>query len=255
MYWATLPSAVCTADQCFKETLYATLWVSDRSWHEIMVSWFLVHSFYFFNWSIVDLQSCVSFRCTAKQVSYTDAQSCLALWGPMDCSTPGSSVHGIFQANSDQFPISYSRGSSWPKDQTPVSCISCTGRQILWEAPWEAPIVVPLLSPVSLWPQELQHARLPWFCSNSCSLSQWWHSAISSSITPFFSCPQSFPASGSFPVSRLLTSGDQSCGASASASVPPMNVQGRFPLGWTGLIFLQSKGLSKVYSNTTVQKH
>ena len=168
---------------------------------------------------------------------------------PMDCSPPGSSVHRIFQAILNQFAISYSRGSSWPRDQTPVT------RQILWKAPWEAPIVVPLLSPVSLWPQELQHTRLPWICSNSYSLSQCWHSAISSSVTPFFSCPQSFPASGSFPMSRLLTSGGQRFGASASASVPPMNVQGWFPLGWTGLIFLQSKGLSKVSSNTTVQRH
>ena len=92
----------------------------------------------------------------------------------------------------------------------------------------------------------------PGVCSNSC---QWYHPTISSSVTPFFSCPQSFPASGSFPMSRLLTSGGERFGASASASVRTMNIQDWFPLGWTGLISLQCKGLSRVFSNTTVQKH
>ena len=113
----------------------------------------------------------------------------------------------------------------------------------------------------SLWPHELQHKRLP--CpsptprvySNSCPLSQWCHTTISSSVTPFSSWPQSFPASGSFPVSQLFTSGGQSIGASVSASVLPMNIQGWFPLGWTVWISLLSKGLSRVFSNTTVQKH
>ena len=118
-----------------------------------------------------------------------------------------------------------------------------------------SPYCCSLLSPVSLWPQKLQHSRLPWVCSNSRSLSQWWHSAISPSVTTLFSCPQSFPASRSFPMSRLLTSGGQSCGASASASVLPMNIQDWFPLGWTGWISLHSKGLSRVSSNTAVQKH
>ena len=93
------------------------------------------------------------------------------------------------------------------------------------------------------------------FCSNSCLLSQWSHPTISSFITPFSSCFQSFPASGSFPVSWLFTSGGQSIGAPASASVLPMNIQDWFPLELTGLISLQSKGLSRVFSNTTVQKH
>ena len=113
----------------------------------------------------------------------------------------------------------------------------------------------------SLRPYGLQHARFPYpsptlrACSNSCSLSWWCHPTISSSVVPFSSCLQSFPASGSFPVSRFFASGGQSIGASASASVLPMNILDWFPLGWTGWISLQSKGLSRVFSNTTVQKH
>ena len=108
-------------------------------------------------------------------------------------------------------------------------------------------------------PHGLQHARLPCSspspgaCSNLCSLSQWSHPTISSSVIPFSSCLQSFPASGSFLISQVFTSGGQSIGA--SASVLPMTIQDWFPLGWTGLISLQSKGLSRVFSNTTVQKH
>ena len=96
----------------------------------------------------------------------------------------------------------------------------------------------------------------PGICSHSCPLSPWCHPTISSFVAPFSSCPpQSFPASGSFPVSWLFTSGGQSNGPSASASVLPMTIQDWFPLGWTGWIFLQSKGLSRVFSSTTVQKH
>ena len=90
---------------------------------------------------------------------------------------------------------------------------------------------------------------------NPCPLSQWCHSTISSSVIPFSSCPQSFPASGSFPISQLFASGGQSIGVSASTSVPPMKTQDWSPLGWTGWISLQSKGLSRVFSNTIVQKH
>ena len=112
----------------------------------------------------------------------------------------------------------------------------------------------------SLQPHTLQLARLP--CpsptpgaySNSGPLSRWCHPTISSSVIPFSSCLQSFPASGPFPMSQLFISGGQSIGASVSASVLPMNVQDWFPLGLTGLISLQSKGLSVVFSNTTVQK-
>ena len=112
----------------------------------------------------------------------------------------------------------------------------------------------------SLRPHESQHTRppcpspTPRVYSNSCPSSQWCHPAISSSIVLFSSCPQSLPVSGSFQMSQLFTSGGQSTGVSASASVLPMNTQDWFPLGWTGWISLQSKGLSRVFSNTTVQK-
>ena len=90
---------------------------------------------------------------------------------------------------------------------------------------------------------------------NPCLLSRWCHPTISSSVIPFSSYPQSFPASGSFPMSQLFASGGQSIGVSASTPVLPMNTQDWSPLGWTGWISLQSKGLSRVFSNTTVQKH
>ena len=110
-------------------------------------------------------------------------------------------------------------------------------------------------------PHGLQHARLP--CpsptprahSNSCQSSQWCHTTISSSVVPFSFCLQSLPAPGSFQMSQFFTSDDQSIGVSASASVLPMRIQDWHPLGWTGWISLQSKGLSRVFSNTTVQKH
>ena len=113
----------------------------------------------------------------------------------------------------------------------------------------------------SLPPHELQHTRPP--CpsptpgdySDSCPSSRWCHPAISSSVVSFSSCPQSLPASESFPVSQLFTWGSQSIGVSALASVLPMNTQDWPPLEWTGWISLQSKGLSRVFSNTTIQKH
>ena len=112
----------------------------------------------------------------------------------------------------------------------------------------------------SLRPKELQHAWTP--CPsptagvypNPCPLSRWCHQDISSSVIPFSSCPQSFPASGSFPMSQFFTSGGQSIGVSASTSVCPMNTRDWSPLGWTGWISSQSKGLSRIFSNTTVQK-
>ena len=113
----------------------------------------------------------------------------------------------------------------------------------------------------SLRSQEPQHARLPYpspsprACSNSCASSLWCHPTISSSVVPFSSRLQSFPASGSFPVSQFFASGGQSIGVSASSSVLPRNIQDWSPLGWTGWISLQTKGLSRVFSNTTVQKH
>ena len=108
----------------------------------------------------------------------------------------------------------------------------------------------------SLRPHELQHARpprpspTPRVHSNSCPSSRWCHSAVLSSVVPFSSCPQSLPASGSFPMNQLFTWGGQSIGVSASASVLPKNTQGWSPLEWTGWISLQSKRLSRVFSNT-----
>ena len=112
----------------------------------------------------------------------------------------------------------------------------------------------------SLWPRWLQQTRLlclspsPRVCSNSCPLSQWCHPTILCSVIPSSSCLQSFPASGS-PLSQLFTSGGQSIGASASAWVLPMNIQGWFPLGLTGLISLQFKGFLRVFSSTTIWKY
>ena len=113
----------------------------------------------------------------------------------------------------------------------------------------------------SLRPHESQHARppcpstTPGVHPDSRPSSQWCHPAISSSVVPLSFCPQSLPASGSFPMSQLFAWGGQSIGVSALASVLPMNTQDRSPLGWTGWISLQSKGLSRVFSSTTVQKH
>ena len=113
----------------------------------------------------------------------------------------------------------------------------------------------------SLQSHEPQHLRplcpspTPRVHPNPCPLSQWCHPTISSSVIPFSSCPQSFPASWSFLMSQLFTSGGQSTGVSAPASVLPINIQDWSPWGWTGWIYLQSKRLSRVFSNTTVQKH
>ena len=113
----------------------------------------------------------------------------------------------------------------------------------------------------TLQPHGLKHARLPcpslfpWVCPNSCPLSQWCLPTFSCSVVPFSSCLRSLPASRSFPMGRLFTLGGQSIGASASGSVLPMNIQDWFLLGLTGFIFLLSKGLSRVFSNITVQKH
>ena len=151
--------------------------------------------------------------------------SCPTLCHLMDCSTPGSSVHVILQARILEWVQFRSAAQSYPTLQLhglPITRIPCP-------------------SPT------------PGAGSNSCPLSQWCHPIISSSVVHF--CLQSFLASGSFPVSQIFSSGGQNIGDSAIASVLPMNIQDRFPLGWTGLISLQSKGLSRVFSNTTVQKH
>ena len=129
-----------------------------------------------------------------------------------------------------------------------------------WERWWSVQFSRSVVSN-SLQPHGLQHTRLP--CpsptpgaySNSGPSSQWWHPIITSSVVPFSSHLQSFPASGSFPMNQFFTSGGQSIGVSASASVLPMNIQDWFPLGLTGWISMQFKGLSRVFSSTTVHKH
>ena len=125
--------------------------------------------------------------------------------------------------------------------------------------PLHSSVFQPLKSCPTLLPHGLQHARLlclslsPGVCSNPCSL--WCHPTISSSVIPFSSCPESYPASGYFPMNQLFASGGQSIAASTSTSVLPMNIQDWFPLELTGWISLLSKGLSRVFSNTTVRKH
>ena len=151
-----------------------------------------------------------------------------------------SSVHGILQARIlEWIAIPFSRGPSWSRDLIQVSCIADRFFTI-----WTISSVQFSRSVVSdsLQPHGLQHTRLP--CPspipraypNSCPLSRWCHPTISSSVVPFSSCPQSFPASASFPMSRFFASGGQSIGVSASASVLPMNIQDWVPVGWTGWI-------------------
>ena len=121
-----------------------------------------------------------------------------------------------------------------------IQSLSCVR---LFVTPWTATCQAPCPSPT------------PGACLNWYPLSRWCYPTISSSVLPFSSCLQSFPTSGSFPMSQFFASGGQSIGVSASASVLPMNIQDWFPLGWTGWISLQSKGLSRVFSKSTVQKH
>ena len=156
-------------------------------------------------------------------------------------SLSGSSAHGIFQARILEWvAISFSNACNRSLSSVQFNCSVVSD---------------------SLWPHGQKYTRPP--CPsptlrvhlNSCPLSQWCHPTISSSVVPFASWLQSFPASRSFPMSQFFTLGGQSIGVSASASVLPMNIQDWFPLGLTGLISLQSKGLSRVFSNTTVQKH
>ena len=186
----------------------------------------------------------------------------------MDYTPPGSSVQGILQARTlGCIAIPSSRGSSRPRDQTHISCVSCISRQILYHLNHQGS---GCLSSVqfshsvvsnSLQHHELQHSRppcpspTPGVYPKSCPLSWWCHPTISFSVVPFSSCLQSFPTSGSFSMSQLFVSGGQSIGVSASTSVLPMNTQAWSPLGWTGWISSQSKGLSRVFSNTTVQKY
>ena len=164
-------------------------------------------------------------------------QSCLTLCDPMDYSLPGSSVHGILQARTLEWvAMPFSRGSSLPRDWI------CLFQLLRWQL-GSLPLMPLGKPPVS-----------PRVSSNSCPLSQWCYLTISSSAALFF-CHQSFLTSGSFSMSQLFASGGQSIGASASASVLPMDIHGWFPLGLNGLTSLLSKGLSTISSSTTVQKH
>ena len=174
-------------------------------------------------------------------------KSCPTLCDSMDDSPLGSSVHGTPKARILEWvAISFSRGSSCPRDRTWVSCFSQFNRSVVSD---------------SFWSHGLQHTRppcpspTPRVYSNSCPLSRWCHPTISSSVVLFSTFCQSGPASESFQMSQFFASGDQSIGISPSASVLLMNIQDWFPLGWTGCISLQSTGLSRVFSNTTVQKH
>ena len=186
----------------------------------------------------------------------------------MDCSPPGSSIHGIFQARVLEWvAISFSRGSSWPRDWTQVSRVA--GRHFTIWATREAHIWVQFSSVQfscsvvsdSSQPHESQHARppcpspTPGVHSDSRPLSQWCHPAISSSVVPFSSCPQSLPASESFSMNQLFAWGGQSTGISALASFLPKKSQGWSPSEWTGWISLQSKGLARVFPSITVQRH
>ena len=212
-------------------------------------------------------------------------QLCPTLCNPIDGSPPGSAIPGILQARTLEWvAISFSNAWKWKVKVTLLSRVRLFVTP--WTAAYQAPLSMgfsrqeywsgltlpslPTLASVqfscsvmsdSLWPHESQHASppcpspTPGVYSNPCPWSQWCHPAILSSVVPFSSCPQSVPASGSFPMSQLFTWGGQSIGVSASASVLPMNTQNWSPLGWTGWISLQSKGLSRVFSNTTVQKH
>ena len=193
-------------------------------------------------------------------------QSCPTLWDPIKCSLPGSSVQGV------------SRWEYWlphppPGDlsdpgiePTSLKSSALAGKLFATSATWEAlkmDSVQFSCSVVSdsLRPHESQHARppcpspTPGVHSDSRPSSRRCHRAISSSVVPFSSCPQSLPASESFPMSQLFAWGGQSTGVSALTSFLPKNTQDWCPLEWTGWISVQSKGLSRVFSNTTVQKH
>ena len=175
-------------------------------------------------------------------------QSCPTLGDPMGHNLPGSSGHAILQA----------RVLEWVAVSVIVQISQCA--KIDWLLHTSVQFSRSVMCD-SLWPYGLQDARLscpsptPGACSNSCPLGQWYHPTVSSSVIPFSSCLQSSPASGSFPLDQFFASGGQSIGVSASASVLPKNIQDWFSLGWTRWMSLQSKGLSRVFSKITVQKH
>ena len=195
------------------------------------------------------------------------AQSCLTLCDHMDCSLPGSSVHGDSPGKNTGVSCHALLQGILPTQGLNPGLPHC--RQILYHLSHQRSPIWYFSSANfsrsvvsnSLRPHELQHARplcpspIPGVHSNSCPSSQWCHPAISSSVIPFSSCPQSLPASEPFPMSQLFTWGGQRIGVSVSASVLPKNTQDWSPLGWTSWISLQSTGLARVFSNTRVQKH
>ena len=175
----------------------------------------------------------------------------------MDYSLPGSSVHGIFQAGILEWvSISFSKKEVNYRNKLLLLLLILLPYMAISSVQFSRSVVSD-----SLRPHESQHTRppcpspTPGVYPSSCASSRWCHPAISSSVVPFSSYPQSLPASGSFPMSQLFAWGGQSTRVSASSSVLPMNTRDWSPLGWTGWISLQSKGLSRVFSNTTVQKH
>ena len=167
----------------------------------------------------------------------------------MDCSSPDSAVHKAAVYGT-------SKSQTWLSDQHFHFQGTAARPQMHCSVQFSR-----LFVSDSLQPYGLQHTRLPYpsptprACSNAFPLSWWCRATIASSVTSFSSCPQSFPALGSCPISWLFISGSQSIGASASASVLPVNIHGWFPLGLTGLISLPSKGLLRVFSSTTIRKH
>ena len=186
--------------------------------------------------------------CYAKSL-----QSCPTLCDPIDGSPPGSPIPGILQARTLEWvAISFSNAWKWKGKVKSLSRVQ------LLATPCSLPgssVHGIFQARVLEWGAIACPSPTPRVHSNSCPSSRWCHPAILSSVVPFSSCPQSFPASGSFQMSQFFTLGGQSIGVSASTSVLPRNTQDRSPLGWTGWISLQSKRLARVFSNTTVQKH
>ena len=226
-----------------------------------------------FTWAGFFVSSSTSLHVTERE---SVAQLCPTLcYNPMDCSRPGSSVHEILQAILEWVAILSSRGSARPRDQIQIFCIAGRFLTELPRSPFNSGVNLIQVSP-HIWgfsvswvtqsrltlcdPMDCMTPGLP-IHHQLLELAQTHVHRVGDALQsshPLSSpspCLQSFPASGSFPVSQFFTSGGQRIGVSASASVLPMNIQDWFPLGWTGWISLQSKGHSRVFSNITVQKH
>ena len=198
--------------------------------------------------------------CVHVNARHVYTQSCPTIFIPSDHSPPGSSVHGISQARILK-GVALSSSRDLPDPVIEPTSPALTGRFFTAEPPGQSHVAVGVQALncvwlfVSPWTRTWQTSLsfiISWICSDSCPLSQWCHPTLSSSVIPFSSCLQYFPASVSFPMSQPFASSDQSIRASASASVFPINIQGWFPLGLTGLISLLSKGLSRVFSSSTI---